>query len=725
MNENNANQNSVMGTYDAIQSHQRFLGAIPLSSDILAKANIGLWAFELDEGKPPRMYVDDTMLGLIGLDHQIPPEETYHAWYDYIDEDCYGLVADAVEKMTNGEHAEVQYPWHNPNGPTMVVRCGGVRNFEYKVGVRIEGTHQDVTELIHFDEEEQKRVKRQAAELQNMRFRGDALAFVADHDATIEEFMEFFGDRIIEIANCDQVIFRNMDGYRIVRNAKGVDDIPQEICSECPFSKFEDDDIYGADGVVLMNDCSLGCNGVKTHEKCPAKSSIMQRVYTGGKLAGLLTLHYLNEYHTFTENGVFTANAIATYLGLLLGRISAKSAEKEKIAAESANKAKTEFLFNMSHDIRTPMNAIMGFTNMAIKYIDDKEKLADCLAKTQEAGDLLLTLINSILDMSRIESGNVKTEENVGDVCLSFANIESTLKELADLKGIDLSFEIGDIKDRFVYADYERCSRIFVNITTNAIKYTKSGGYVKVRCEQVGEAKDGYASYKYTFEDNGIGMSEEFQKHVFEQFSREENSTISGIQGSGLGLALCKSFVELMNGTIGCESKQGVGSTFTVILPFRLQSSNVLEYIDPKTNMPVQVDGETQEETRLDFKGKLALLVEDNELNREIAVDILEDEGLFVETAEDGSVAVKLMKEKGPDHYDFILMDIQMPIMGGYEATELIRKMYPDANIPIIALSANAFAEDREASIAAGMNDHVAKPINTKELFNSLGQYLK
>ena len=390
--------------------------------------------------------------------------------------------------------------------------------------------------------------------------------------------------------------------------------------------------------------------------------------------------------------------------------------------AESANKAKTDFLFNMSHDIRTPMNAIMGFTDIAIKNIKNKDKVIDSLHKTQEAGELLLNLINSILDMSRIESGKAKMEENKGDVYLSFANIESTLQELATARNITLTFDVVNIIDRYVYCDFNRCTRIFVNLITNAIKYTKEGGCVKVQCEQIQSNRKGYGMYRYTFEDNGIGMSEEFQTHVFEEFAREENSTTSGIQGTGLGLSVCKSFVTLLGGTIECISRQGVGTKFIVTLPFRIQDKN--EYTHPDTGDVLTQDEDVIEDTDVDLKGLKILLAEDNELNREIARNILESEGMIVDEAKDGTVAVNCLREKGAKYYDCILMGIQMPIMNGFEAATVIRNMYPTAKFPIIALSANAFAEDKVAAITAGMNDHVAKPINSKELYAAIAKHI-
>ena len=391
---------------------------------------------------------------------------------------------------------------------------------------------------------------------------------------------------------------------------------------------------------------------------------------------------------------------------------------------EQASKAKTDFLFSMSHDIRTPMNAILGFTGMAEKHLGDQHKIRDCLHKIQESGNFLLALINGALDVSRIEAGKAELQEDPGNVYLSFINIENAMKEFAATRDIRLTFEFGEITDKFVYADFQRCIRIFTNLISNAIKYSRAGGYVKVYCEQATAAKDGYASYRYIIEDNGIGMSEEFQRHMFENFTREQSSTISGIQGTGLGLAVCKAFVEYLKGTISCVSQKGQGTTFTVVLPFKLQSGR--QYVDVRTGEIVTEGAEptAKSEAQIDFAGKKVLLVEDNELNREIAVEVLANAGLVVEEAKDGSEAVETLKAKGAEYYDVVLMDIQMPIMNGYEATKAIREMYPKSKLPIIALSANAFAEDRRKSLDAGMNAHVAKPIKIKELFAALAQFV-
>ena len=387
--------------------------------------------------------------------------------------------------------------------------------------------------------------------------------------------------------------------------------------------------------------------------------------------------------------------------------------------AESASRAKTTFLNNMSHDIRTPMNAILGFTNKAIKDIDDKEKVLDSLEKVKLSGRSLLGLINDILDMSRIESGKVTITRDESDMNRSFTGIEPMLRELADSKNIRLSFSIGDIRHRYNYVDFSHTERVLVNIISNAIKYTPNGGKVDVSVCELDETVDGKPLYRFTVADNGQGMSEEFQKSMYEEFSREKNSTQSGVVGTGLGLALSKSLVELMGGRIYCESRLGEGTTFTIDLPFETREEST-------------TDEEHTAYAPPDYKlsGKRILLVEDNEMNREIATEILEEEGILVETAEDGYVAVEMIRRLLDNtdvyYYDAVLMDIQMPRMNGYEATKAIREL-PDplyTHLPIIALSANAFEEDRQKSLAAGMDDHIAKPIDIQQLKETLAKYL-
>ena len=401
------------------------------------------------------------------------------------------------------------------------------------------------------------------------------------------------------------------------------------------------------------------------------------------------------------------------YSFVLSEMLEARAVESMRIS--SANKAKTTFLNNMSHDIRTPLNAITGFNNMALKELGkDNEKVKDYLKKIGHSSDTLLSIINDILEISRIESGKISITEDKGNVLYSFANIESMMKEVARTAGIDLEFSFGKVEDLYVVCDISHCCRIFTNLISNAIKYTERGGKVIVRCEQTGRREDGYGIYTYTVKDNGIGMSEEFQKQLFQPFARENSSTVSRIQGTGLGLAMCKNLAEKMGGSISCVSRKGEGSTFTLVLPFKIQEGQ--EYEIPQNGM---------ENIAGLLKGRHILLVEDNPLNREIAMALLEEMEAEVTEADDGSAAVEIMKSPEAENLDIILMDIQMPVIDGYEATRQIRALGTEASrIPIIAMTANAFGEDRKKAIAAGMNAHVAKPIDILRLTETLAKFL-
>ena len=515
----------------------------------------------------------------------------------------------------------------------------------------------------------------------------------------------------------------------------------------------------------------------------------------------------------------------------------------------AANRAKREFLFNMSHDIRTPMNAIIGFTSLAATHIDNREQVLDYLKKISTSSQHLLSLINDVLDMSRIESGKVKIEEKAVHLPDLVHDVRSIIQPNVAAKRLSLFIDTMDIEDEDIITDPLRLNQILLNILSNAIKFTPTGGMISLRIAQKNDAPTGRARYEFRIKDNGIGMSEEFQKHIFEEFSREESSTVSGIQGTGLGMSITKNIVDLMGGTIALTSEPGKGSEFIVTLCFTRSGQKaepkqlpqleglralvadddtntclnvstmlskigmrpewtisgkeavirtkyaveqgdefsvyIIDWLIPDMNgieivrqirkvignrcpiiiltaydwadiedearaagvtafcekplflselrrvlaEPFRAEpaSEPAQPTAADLKGKKLLLVEDNELNREIALEILKEAGFVVDTAEDGAVAVQKIKQAAPGQYDLILMDIQMPNLDGYEATRQIRAL-PDAekaSIPIFAMTANAFEEDRQNALAAGMNGHIAKPLDVPHLLRVLADALK
>ncbi len=404
--------------------------------------------------------------------------------------------------------------------------------------------------------------------------------------------------------------------------------------------------------------------------------------------------------------------------------------EDALLQANKANKAKSEFLSNMSHDIRTPMNAIIGFTTLAISHINCKEQVAEYLDKIMISGNHLLNLINDVLDMSRIESGKVHLEEkpcSLQEVLQGLCNI---LQPDVNAKKQELHVDTTGLKNEEIYCDKLRLNQVLLNLAGNAVKYTAEGGSISIRVVQKKGAPTGYANYEFRIRDTGIGMSEEFVAHVFDPFEREENSTLSGIQGTGLGMAITKNIVDMMNGTISVRSKQGVGTEFTVSFTFRLQPRQKNQAESEKGLCAAGHEDETsggnsgQEMEKLST-GRI-LLVEDVELNQEIAVTILEDAGFLTEVAENGQIAVNMVQKSEPGYYQLVLMDVQMPVMNGYEATKVIRRLDNKelASIPILAMSANAFEEDKQEALKCGMNGHIAKPIDVQTLFDTLNKML-
>lgn len=382
--------------------------------------------------------------------------------------------------------------------------------------------------------------------------------------------------------------------------------------------------------------------------------------------------------------------------------------------AESANHAKSTFLFNMSHDIRTPMNAIIGYADLASRHSDDPAKLKNYMENIQVCGQNLLMLLNNVLDLARIENDKTEMEYSVSDVDKDFRNCVAMFRNQADSKGQTLTVTT-QLQYPYIYADIPHLTEVCTNLVSNAVKYTGAGGTIRCDVTQKPGEKEGWCDTVVTVADNGIGMSQEFQKHIFEPFERERTSTISKVEGSGIGMGIVKKLVGLMGGTVAVESKIGVGSKFTVTIPCRIASED-----------ETQAKRETNPSDQKCLCGTRILLTEDNDLNAEIATELLQEEGCTVDRAKDGVECVDMLEKAANGTYQLILMDIQMPVMNGYDAAKKIRRMDDPqkANIPIIAMTANAFSEDKQAALDAGMNDHIAKPINMNVLVPTLRKYL-
>ena len=388
--------------------------------------------------------------------------------------------------------------------------------------------------------------------------------------------------------------------------------------------------------------------------------------------------------------------------------VYAKQIEKVATEAQHANQAKTRFLFNMSHDIRTPMNAIIGYTQLLENNLDNKKQALDYISKLKSSSTILLSLINYILEMTQIESGKLDLKKEIGDLDDLVKNINVVVEPLIKEKKLHYSYHL-EIKHHHIICDKTKLREIVLNILSNAIKYTPEGGNIELLIQEI-SFENNKVKYHFIIIDNGIGMKEDFLPHIFEEFARKKTSTESKVPGVGLGLPIVKSLIDMMNGTIQVESKLNKGTKFTVELSFltSLQVENVNE----------------RNTSTLDFSGKHILLVEDNELNAEIGIELLNTFKVIIDLAKNGEECIKILEKMPEGYYDLILMDIQMPIMDGYEATKIIRSFNnKNAQIPIIAMTANAFEEDRKHALQLGMNEHLAKPVDIEKLKDVLTKY--
>ena len=394
--------------------------------------------------------------------------------------------------------------------------------------------------------------------------------------------------------------------------------------------------------------------------------------------------------------------------------LHAREMEDAAKRAQAASDAKSRFLFNMSHDIRTPMNAIIGFSDLLEKHIDEKERVSEYIGKIRSSSELLLSLINYVLEMARIESGKAALKTEVGHFGQLLDAVQAAFEPAVMQKGLEFACSL-HAEHKYVLCDKTKVREIIMNIVSNAIKYTPEGGRVTVTISEHEADRPGYAAYGISVEDTGIGMSEEYLPHIFEEFTRERTSTESKVVGAGLGLPIVKALVDLMEGTIEVQSQVGEGTRIMIGLSFPIAS-------EAQIKTSVEKRRELMAES---LRGKRILLAEDNDLNAEIAMTILEECGVKTERAEDGAVCVKMLKEAPEHYYDAVLMDIQMPNMNGYEATRAIRGLKNGyRKIPVIAMTANAFEEDRKKAFAAGMDGHIAKPVDMQLLLKTLEQII-
>ena len=649
--------------------------------EILRASRMGMWRVEIEEGKPPRFYADEVMDELLGIDREITPEERFVFHRSRIYSEDMRLFQEYSDKLTEAR-TEIVYRYIHPVSGAMFVRCGGERDTSVTEYVAVTGIHQDISETVRIEKE--KEAERRLAEL-NDSLRKEKLR------------QDIYYKELLDIENCG-VLAYTMPGHKVIHmNAEalrmyGIESVEAAQRELGPLLR----QVYYPDSDVLNQLKKLRNEDDMVDYEC---------IIGKGKA---------NECHALAKTKVVHIptgeRAVLTTFVDVSDMVMLKNALRR---AEEGSRAKSSFLFAMSHDLRTPMNAIIGYAELMEAHWGEKEVTTDYLQKLKGASQFLLALIGNVLEIARIESG----KETLTEAPWNLMKLEETLDILLDgeisRKQLTVNRNV-NIRHANVYCDALKIREIIMNLLSNAVKYTSEGGKIVLDIEEKPSARDGFMTLQIRVSDNGIGISKEYVPYIFDAFTRERSSSESGIIGTGLGLRIVKSFVDLMNGDISVKSEPGKGTCFTVEISCRKI---------PEEELQQQMEEQPE---NVSLAGRRLLLAEDNGLNAEIAMTILQDADAEVELAADGKIAVDKLQDVPAGYYDAILMDIQMPNMNGYEATKAIRKLTDErAKIPIIAMTANAFEEDRQAALAAGMDDYVAKPVEISELFRTIMKHLK
>ena len=648
---------------------------------ILRASRMGMWRVEMEEGKLPRFYADEVMDELLGIDREITPEERFVFHRSRIHPEDMRLFQEYSDKLTEAR-TEIVYRYIHPVSGAMFVRCGGERDTSVTEYVAVTGIHQDISETVRIEKE--KEAERRLAEL-NDSLRKEKLR------------QDIYYKELLDIENCG-VLAYTMPGHKVIHmNAEalrmyGIESVEAAQRELGPLLR----QVYYPDSDVLNQLKKLRNEDDMVDYEC---------IIGKGKA---------NECHALAKTKVVHIptgeRAVLTTFVDVSDMVMLKNALRR---AEEGSRAKSSFLFAMSHDLRTPMNAIIGYAELMEAHWGEKEVTTNYLQKLKGASQFLLALIGNVLEIARIESG----KETLNEAPWNLMKLEETLDILLDgeisRKQLTVNRNV-NIRHANVYCDALKIREIIMNLLSNAVKYTSEGGKIVLDIDEKPSARDGFMTLQIRVSDNGIGISKEYVPYIFDAFTRERSSSESGIIGTGLGLHIVKSFVDLMNGDISVKSEPGKGTCFTVEISCRKI---------PEEELQQQMEEQPE---NVSLAGRRLLLAEDNGLNAEIAMTILQDADAEVELAADGKIAVDKLKDVPVGYYDAILMDIQMPNMNGYEATKAIRKLTDErAKMPIIAMTANAFEEDRQAALAAGMDDYVAKPVEISELFRTIMKHLK
>ena len=649
--------------------------------EILRASRMGMWRVEMEEGKPPRFYADEVMDELLGIDREITPEERFVFHRSRIHPEDMRLFQEYSDKLTEAR-TEIVYRYIHPVSGAMFVRCGGERDTSVTEYVAVTGIHQDISETVRIEKE--KEAERRLAEL------NDSLR-------KEKRRQDIYYKELLDIENCG-VLAYTMPGHKVIHmNAEalrmyGIESVEAAQRELGPLLR----QVYYPDSEVLNQLKKLRNEDDMVDYEC---------IIGKGKANECHALAKTKVVHIPTgERAVLTTFVDVSDMVMLKNALH---------RAEEGSRAKSSFLFAMSHDLRTPMNAIIGYAELMEAHWGEKEVTTNYLQKLKGASQFLLALIGNVLEIARIESG----KETLNEAPWNLMMLEETLDILLDgeisRKQLTVNRNV-NIRHANVYCDALKIREIIMNLLSNAVKYTSEGGKIVLDIDEKPSARDGFMTLQIRVSDNGIGISKEYVPYIFDAFTRERSSSESGIIGTGLGLHIVKSFVDLMNGDISVKSEPGKGTCFTVEISCRKI---------PEEELQQQMEEQPE---NVSLAGRRLLLAEDNGLNAEIAMTILQDADAEVELAADGKIAVDKLQDVPAGYYDAILMDIQMPNMNGYEATKAIRKLTDErAKMPIIAMTANAFEEDRQAALAAGMDDYVAKPVEISELFRTIMKNLK
>ena len=638
-------------------------------NQVLKENAIGTWKLVDDQ-----LYGDDCFFDLIGVSKEIDAQECLKFHLSHVHPEDQEQFSEYVRKLSE-ERTEIEYRFLHPEKGVMMIRCSGKKMEDGSIA----GIHQDISDIVHLEKD--KVVETYLSET-NEKLRNQN---VAQNDY-YKEILDELPCGVFAYTVKEHRIFHLNKSALKIFHINDLEDAQSKMYSI--FKKFEYPDPTTNDRLIAL----------RTHD-----GSVDFEVIINPKES--------YEVHALAKSKVFkNPNGERIIITIFLDVSNMVMLKKALEQAKEGSAAKSAFLFNMSHDLRTPLNAIIGFSELMKSHWEDSKISRNYLEKIDESSQYLLSLINNILEMSKIESGKEELKEKPWDIYTSCDNLLQFFEPDIRQKNQTLNYAV-KVKHNMILTDSLKIREIYVNLMSNAIKYTNVGGTISFSLEEI-EREEGLSDYKAIVQDTGIGISKDYLPHIFENFTREKTSSESGVIGTGLGMPIVKKLVDLMHGTISIESEEGKGTTVVVNLPHR--------YIIEKEEVDVVDD------KKIDLTGKHILLVEDNDLNAEIAQTLLEDKGLKVMRAKDGLEAVTIVKENVVDCFDCILMDIQMPRMNGFEACKVIRSLPNNrSQLPIIALTANAFEEDRKDCLDAGMSEHVAKPIEIQSLLQTIEFVLK